>query len=305
MRTKKPIQYYEALLPKPQQELSPIPRLLHQIYIGASADTLAPEMKANIQHLQELNPQWSYRLWDEASIVSFIQEAYGKAVLGYYRMISPRYRAAQADFVRYLLVYHFGGVYLDIKSTYTRPLDEVLDLERDNYVIYHWDNEREGCYKGFGFFKDLPLDVFPYGEYHQGFIMGRPKHPILYAVIAETMRRLDAYNPFRIGVGLHGVLRTTGPIMYSQTIEAMKARLQPTDYTQLRCIEEIGGRISIYDDAGAFAHRKKISTYHNQLSAVSLNGSEKITRILYPAFLAWRVLRILGDKVRQRFGKSS
>ena len=298
----KPKSYYEGLLPQPSLELAPIPKRIHQIYIGRSADELAPEMQANIQHLRELNPEWEYRLWDEEAIETFVKEVYGEGVYHYYKMISPNYRAAQSDFVRYLLIYHFGGVYLDVKSTFYKPLDEVL-TERDQFILYHWDNEGEGCYKGFGFFKDLPLTKFPYGEYHQGFVIGRAKHPILHAVIAEAMHRLDCYNPFTTGVGLLGVLRTTGPIMYSLTIEEVKRKLPEEQYRHIRSIEVLSGRISIYDDAGAFAHRKKLSNYHNQLAAVSLNGSERYTHYLHYFFYARWAMRVLMDKVNQRLHK--
>lgn len=290
-----------ATSPQHASELA-IPKRLHQIYIGADERSLAPEMKANIQQIQATNSDWEYRLWDEASIERFIFEVYGAELLRYYRMISPLYRAAQADFARYLIIYHYGGVYLDIKASFERPLSEVLDLERDAYILYHWDNEPDRPYAGFGLFPELDTERFPYGEYPQTFVIARPGHPLLQQIIAAVMERLDSYSPFVQGVGLRGVLRTTGPLVYSQVVDAYK-RTGAQDYRQLRCIEELGGRYSIYDAGGAFAHRQKLSNYHNQLSAVSLNGSERWTKWLHGYFwLSW-TLRVLGDKLEQRFGK--
>lgn len=296
-----PTSHYEALLPERTYSDSPIPQLLHQVFLGKRFEELPEEMQANIRYIQGLHPHWRYRLWGEEDVQGFISEVYGADILRYYQMISPVYRAAQSDFFRYLLLYHFGGVYMDIKATMHRPLDEML-LPTDRYLLYHWNNDAEGPYKGFGRYPDLPIAQYPQGEYPQGFIFASPRHPLLRAVILETMRRLDSYSPFREGVGLWGVLRTTGPIMYTQTIERVRPTLPQGSYRLLRCAEELGMKISIYEDAGAFAHRKKMSTYHDQLSAVSLNGSERYTRLLYPAFYGWRVLRILGDKLRQRLG---
>lgn len=299
-----PANYYEALLPERTFDDSPIPHRLHQVFFGKRLEELPVEMQANIQYIRQLNPDWDYHLWAEEEAEEFILQHYGEGILHYYRLISPVYRAAQSDFFRYLLMYHSGGAYMDIKATMSQPLDTML-LDTDRYILYHWNNDQDGPYTGFGRYPDLPAEQYPYGEYPQGFIFTAPGHPILRAVLLEAMRRLDAYSPFREGIGLWGVLRTTGPIMYTQTIERIRPQLPKASYRWLRCAEVLGLKISIYEDAegGAFAHRKKISTYHNQLSAVSLNGSERWTRLLYPAFFGWRVLRILGDKLRQRLGR--
>ena len=297
-----PTSYYEELLPKKHYLDIPIPQHLHQVFLGKRFEELPKEMQENIRYIQRLNPDWEYHFWGDDAIEAFILEAYTPDILRYFRLISPIYKAAQSDFFRYLLMYHYGGVYMDIKATMDRPLSRMI-LPTDRYILYHWNNDAEGPYKGFGRYPDLPAEQYPYGEYPQGFIFCSPGHPLLRAILLEAMRRLDNYSPFREGVGLWGVLRTTGPIMYTQTIEQTRPKLDPSTYRWLRCAEELGLQISIYESDGAFAHRKKISTYHNQLSAVSLNGSERLTRLLYPAFFGWRVLRILGDKIRQRLGR--
>jgi len=141
---------YEALLPNIPYEDAPIPKRIHQIFLGKPADQLPDAMKENVQYMCRINPDWEYHLWSEEDIDSFILGHYNKEILRYFRMISPDYRAAQADFLRYLIVYSLGGVYLDIKSSMERPLDEIL-LPSDRNIIYHWNNDVEGCYKGFGY----------------------------------------------------------------------------------------------------------------------------------------------------------
>lgn len=150
---------YEALLPNIPYEDVPIPKRIHQIFLGKPADQLPDAMKENVQYICRINPDWEYHLWSEEDIDSFILGHYNKEILRYFRMISPDYRAAQADFLRYLIVYSLGGVYLDIKSSMERPLDELL-LPSDRNIIYHWNNDVEGCYKGFGYYPDLPRDRF-------------------------------------------------------------------------------------------------------------------------------------------------
>ena len=286
---------YEAILPEVPFTDTPIPKHIHQIFLGKSAHLLPEEMQANIQHLQNLNPEWEYHLWRDEDVEPFILKYYNKEILRYFRMISPMYRAAQADFLRYLLTYSIGGIYLDIKSTILKPLDETL-LPSDRFILYHWDNEGDGPYKGYGFYPDLPRSRFPYGEFPQTFIISSPGHPILRAVILDVLSNLDSYSPFRTDVGLWGVLRTTGPIAYSLAVERVTRELPARLYRHVRCIEDLGMRVSIYGTATG--HRKAVPRYGNLLTAVSLNGSQRYTKYMYGYFLGRRVFRILRDKVR-------
>lgn len=72
------------------------------------------------------NPDWEYRLYDDAERRAFIEAHYDNRTLRLYDRISPRYGAARADFFRYSLMYSVGGVYLDVKSTVVQPLSSVI-----------------------------------------------------------------------------------------------------------------------------------------------------------------------------------
>ena len=285
---------YEAILPQVAFDDTPIPKSIHQIFLGRPAHLLPEEVQENIKHLQTLSPGWTYRLWSDEDVEPFILKYYNEEILHYFRMISPLYRAAQADFLRYLITYRLGGIYLDIKSTIVTPPEESL-LSSDRYILYHWNNEEDGPYKGYGFYPDLPRPRFPYGEYPQTFVIASPGHPILHEVILDVLRNLDSYSPFRTDVGLWGVLRTTGPIAYSLAVERMLKVLPQRLYRSVRRIEDLGMRVSIYSTATG--HRKSVPRYGNLLTAVSLNGSQRYTKYLYFYFLGRRVFRILRDKV--------
>ncbi|MCA3362157.1 MAG: hypothetical protein INF74_09420, partial [Roseomonas sp.] len=62
-----------------------------------------------------MNPDWEYRLYEDADCERFIRENYDAETFKLFRSIHPDYGAARADFFRYLLLYRLGGVYLDIK----------------------------------------------------------------------------------------------------------------------------------------------------------------------------------------------
>ena len=113
-----------------------IPKIIHQTYASANVPA---EIAANIERLQAMNPGWQYAFYDDAAIEVFIRRYYDLDMLALYQRINPVYGAARADFFRYLLVYQFGGVYLDIKSTALQPLDTLI-APQDRYVLAYWPN---------------------------------------------------------------------------------------------------------------------------------------------------------------------
>ena len=114
---------------------------------------------------------------------------YWSAVCSFYERINRIYGVARTDFFRYLLMYWQGGVYLDIKSTATRPLDEVLTSS--DYHLSQWRNGPGERYEGWGSYPDIGMT----SEFQQWHIVAPPKYPFLKAVITKVMRNIDYYQP--------------------------------------------------------------------------------------------------------------
>jgi mannosyltransferase OCH1-like enzyme len=109
-----------------------IPKIIHQtIRSKAALHTLFQE---NIECLKSINPGWEHRLYDDEDCRQFILQAYGQDYLDTFNRIDSAYGAAKADFFRYLLMYEYGGVYLDIKSRTRLPLTQVL-ADDDHYIL--------------------------------------------------------------------------------------------------------------------------------------------------------------------------
>jgi mannosyltransferase OCH1-like enzyme len=187
-----------------------IPRIIHQTFRSRA---LKPEIIANISEIRDQNPHWDYRFYDDGEVRAYISLNYGSDFVDYLEALNPRYGAARADLFRYLLMYKEGGVYLDIKSRLSRPLDDVLQTT-DRFLISQWTN-------GWGH-SDRELRDVPGGEYQQWFIVAAPGHPYLKSVIDTVVRNIASYNPLRHSVGKSAVLRVTGPIAYTRTIAGIK-----------------------------------------------------------------------------------
>jgi hypothetical protein len=188
-----------------------IPRLVHQIYLSGA---LPAALQQNVDEMMVLNPDWEHRLYDAQRGEAFIEAHYGPDMLATYRRINPEYGAARADLLRLLILYREGGVYLDIKSRFTRPLDEII-LEDDRFILSQWRNGPGEPHEGFGLHHDLAH--VGGGEFQNFHIIAEPGHLFLKAAIDQVCRNIRAYRPWS-AVGRTGVVRTTGPIAYTQAI---------------------------------------------------------------------------------------
>lgn len=205
------VRSYDALLPKIEPG-TVIPRLIHQTY---PSNDLPELLRENVEQIRLLNPDWDYHLYTDSDVEAFILQEYGEGVLSYYLRIDKVYGAARADLFRYLLVYKRGGVYLDIKSRFLKPIDEVLRGD-EQFVISRWSNGKNEKYEGYGLHSEM-LN-YPGGEIQQWHIIAARGHIFLRAVILSVFKLIDAYTPWRTGVGRMGVLRLTGPIAYTIAI---------------------------------------------------------------------------------------
>jgi hypothetical protein len=189
-----------------------IPKILFQTY---GTKNLPDALARNVAELREMNPQWEYHFFDDAAIEDFIRAEYGAAILRDYLKINPLYGAARADLFRYLAIYRCGGVYLDIKSRFQRPIDEVLSGD-EAYIVSQWSNGPGERYAGFGLKPELAR--IEGGEFQQWHIIAAPGHPFLHAMLRNVFSGIEQYRPWLHGTGKAGVLRLTGPILYTLTL---------------------------------------------------------------------------------------
>ena len=190
-----------------------IPKIIHQTYYDKAS--LSLELNNNIKHLKKINKDWEYRFYDNKDIINFISLNYEIEVLNKVNLINPKYGVVLADLFRYLLLYKVGGVYLDIKSSVQKPLDEIIK-DDDVYLISQWKNKIGEKFEGYGI---LPLlKKIPGGEFQQWFIVSEPNHPFLLSVIKNVLFNIENYSIQTFGVGHFGVMLTSGPVIYTLAI---------------------------------------------------------------------------------------
>jgi hypothetical protein len=163
-----------------------MPRILHQTW---KTSEVPASWRAYARSWQEMHPAWLYHLWTDEENRSFIA--------GHYPRLLPVYDAfpygiMRADAVRYCLLHHFGGVYVDLDIECLQPIDALI--EPGGFIAVPEPEE-------------------------QGKVLGRPSllsnaffassagHPLLGAVI-------DALIEHPAQAITHAdVLKTTGPLL--------------------------------------------------------------------------------------------
>lgn len=248
-----------------------IPRIIHQTFM---TKRLPVELQQNVDAIKRLNPGWGHVLYDDADIRAFIRDQYGDPMLRYFERINPRYGVARADLFRYLLLYKQGGVYLDIKSTCTQPLDQLVRPE-DQFLLSQWRNRPGEAHAGFGLAREVAHVAG--GEFQQWHIVAAAGHPFLRAVIDAVLRNIDQYRPWLHGTGGIGVLRLTGPLAYTLAIYPL---LPTAPHRRVQNETALGLQYSIYQTT---SHR---ACYHLNYAAltesiVQMKGASQLPAYLY------------------------
>jgi mannosyltransferase OCH1-like enzyme len=250
----------------------PIPRIIYQQI--SDKKNLHPVFLENASKIRDMNEGWSYHLFDKDDRYDFLGKHFGSDILRLYERINPRLGVVQADFFKYLLMYKTGGLYLDIKSSTTKKLNDILFAD-DRYILSHW----RAPFVGWGTHREL--DKFgPEGEYQQWYILAEPGHPYLEAVIETVCRNIYNYNSVRDGFGKIAILRMTGPIAYTL---AIKRALKTGNHRLVENIEELGFKYSfLATPDNLLAHQSYFKNHYNNeknmipiVIPLPFGGSEK------------------------------
>ena len=199
-----------------------IPKIIHQTY---KSHELPPSIRPIVDELKQKNPDWEYRFYDDDAVLEYIKAHDDGRILDAYHRINPVYGAAKADLFRYLVLYHEGGVYLDIKSTCIHPLDSVIK-PNDSYIVTQWQNEIGQIDENTGKFRCLTDELgIKDGEYQQWFIICEKHSPIMKHVLDTIVDNILNYRAWHYGFhsyGKRGVLFVTGPVAYTRAVHQVE-----------------------------------------------------------------------------------
>lgn len=191
-----------------------IPLILHQTY--RTLDSVPDKWRNTSESCRRMHSHWDRQyFWTDESGRQFIKEHFSAEALANYD--SYMFPIQRADALRYYVLYHYGGVYLDL------DIGCLAALDRRHITHYP-----------FGLAATVPIG------FSNDFIMARRGHPFLLHLI----ERLAAYNQWYINYYLT-VMYSTGPMFLTiNYIEYMQRQQQQ----QLRYLfqSQVGPDHAIY-----------------------------------------------------------
>ena len=163
----------------------PIPAILHQTYKNA---TVPERWQVPHNFCREAHKSYQHYLWTDEDARNFIAKHYPSFIPTYDSYIHPIERV---DAMRYFIVYHYGGIYLDLDIGCRRNLD-ALRVYEDTVILPKT--------KPIGFSND--------------FFMASPRHPFMKQLMdaLPSWKMESRLSPYA------SVMASTGPPLSLYTI---------------------------------------------------------------------------------------
>ena len=163
-------------------------------------DDLHPEIQNQINRIKELNPNYNHQIYTDEEIDKFVNENYPGEIADAYNRLNII--VAKVDFWRYLVLYKYGGVYVDMDSTININLDNFI-RDSDEAIITAENNPN---------------------YYVQWALIYNKGHPILKKTIDLIVDNIKN-NTYP-----NDIIKMTGPGVYSKAVELVHAELFGSKY---------------------------------------------------------------------------
>ena len=159
-----------------------IPKIIHQIWIQGY-NSIPDNLKKIHLECIKINTNFKFIFWDNNKIIKFIKEHYDIEFLDIYN--NYNIMAQKADFARYLILYIYGGIYLDMDMICKKNLNTFLKY---NFFITE-DNLKK---------------IIHYKQYPNGIIGSIPYHPLFKIIFINLKKRVNEKNniPYSTGTRL-------------------------------------------------------------------------------------------------------
>lgn len=211
---------------------NPVPKKIYRAWCNSNPENgimcrgRNPDMEPFYLTQKNL-PDWEQIIYGDKEIEKFLEKEFGNEnrITKAYYLINPKYGAARADLFRYLIIYKYGGLYLDFKSCVTKgPIPEIPP-DMDMWIS-SWNGNNPPH-----------VNLFPEtGEYQNWYIYARKGSLVLKDVIEKIVNNIhylyesgnDAVD-LTVNKNAKGkVLSLTGPV--AMTIGIISSKHNKTAY---------------------------------------------------------------------------
>ena len=143
----------------------------------------------------KLNPEYKYKLFDDDEMDAYVNDNFSDSIRNAYNNLNIP--AAKCDFWRYLIICKEGGIYLDVDAENHCSLDKVFTPSDSAVVSGGFQHNKQ------------------YSQWALAFEAG---HGILENVIDMVVENIETKRYPK------SVLKTTGPIVYTEAIQKIHQR---------------------------------------------------------------------------------
>lgn len=174
-----------------------IPKIIHQVYgIYKDGKPIPNEWKKFSKTLRDNHSNWKYKLWDDKSCLNLIKTYYPwflETYNGY------KYPIQKADAIRPFILYHEGGIYLDMDFTCIKNIDKFLKKQG----IYILENSHYGLTR----------------RYTNSFMASSKNHPFWKIVMEEQIKNKEKkfYQTHHFYI-----MQSTGPLLITNCVKKYK-----------------------------------------------------------------------------------
>lgn len=187
-----------------------IPRIVHQIYEDPAGPPV--ELLKIAETWKKNMPDWEYRFWNRNMICEFLTSVCPDFI-SYY--LSYPFNVQRWDAIRYLILYHVGGMYVDFDYECLYPLDVLFTDSTCCMGMEPTINSKV-------FNKNLIIG--------NALMAAKPYHPYMAAIIQDM--KANFTTDYKKGNGMQ-IMESTGPFMVTRVYEKYEMKkeisLLPSD----------------------------------------------------------------------------
>lgn len=156
-----------------------IPKIIHQIWLQGY-DNLPSELKIYHTECQNINNNFVHIFWTDDKIKNLLKNNFSEEYLKLYEFY--KVPAQKADFARYIILYMYGGIYLDMDMICKKNLEIFLT----NRIFFTESND--------------VLDKI-YKRYQNSIVGAIPKHPLFLIIFKNMFIRKHSSNDITYSTG--------------------------------------------------------------------------------------------------------
>lgn len=188
--------YYSKSL-KSHANTDSIPKVIHFMWLSPNNGPVPEKYLPNIEQFRQFNPNYEIRIWnmDQAQeSLTLVDERYARIWNEANLVIT------KCDFLRMLILYIHGGLYVDLDFYCLDSVDSLL-VDKDIMVC-----------------RELPEHEPQYKQLFNGFIGAKPGHEFIEGWIEYMTCQLEEKLPITV----RQVMETTGPVgfwRYYETVD--------------------------------------------------------------------------------------